>query len=143
MRFFLPQRTQRAQRAITFILSMLSVFSVANSCFAQSDNNATEPKPPRFQWSLSIVNRTGYRIDEPRVLQMSRFFVNGKGIYKFSDNWRLTMEGRVHYDPVERLGHPKRPSFDLRQLLIDGKIGRVSLSLGLQQTVWGQADGLR
>src|SRR5262249_24581864 len=30
-----------------------------------------------------------------------------------------------------------------RQFLIDGKYKSVSFSLGLQQTVWGQADGLR
>lgn len=110
-------------------------------------DNASQPPaditPPRWQWSFSIRNRTGFRLDEPRVLQMSRTFLDGKGIYKISDHWRLTLEGRLHYDPVNRLGYPKKPWLDLRQVLLDGKIKNVSVSLGLQQVVWGQADGLR
>jgi|GEM_PF-1417096 len=108
---------------------------------ALQDQEAKQPS--RWQWSFSIRNRTGFKLNEPRVLQMSRTFLDGKGIYKFSDHWRLTLEGRLHYDPVERLGYPKKPWFDARQFLIDGKIKNVSVSLGLQQTVWGQADGLR
>ena len=103
-----------------------------------------EAKPPaRWQWSFSIRSRTGLRLNEPRVLQMSRTFVETKGIYKFNADWRLTLEGRAHYDPVGRLGYPKKLWLDPRQFLIDGKIKQVSVSLGLQQVVWGQADGLR
>jgi hypothetical protein len=102
-----------------------------------------EQKPSRWQWSFSVRNRTGFRLDEPRVFQMSRTVVDVKGIYKINDDWRLTAEGRAHYDPVGRLGYPRRPWFDPRQFLLDGKIKNVSLSLGLQQVVWGQADGLR
>ncbi|MBI3952246.1 MAG: hypothetical protein HY314_17490 [Acidobacteria bacterium] len=109
---------------------------------AQS-TTAPEEKPSRWQWSFTIGNRTGFRLNEPRVFQMSRTFVDVKGIYKMNDEWRLTAEGRAHYDPVERLGYPNRPWFDPRQFLLDGKIKSVSLSLGLQQVVWGQADGLR
>jgi len=102
-----------------------------------------QPKQSRWQWSFSVRNRTGFRLNEPRVFQMSRTFVDVKGIYKFNDEWRLTAEGRAHYDPVGRLGYPSKPWFDPRQFLLDGKIKSVSLSLGLQQVVWGQADGLR
>lgn len=115
----------------------------------QNNNNQSESidnkpiKTTKIQWSYTLLNRTGYRIDEPRVLQMSRMSANGKAIYKFSDRWRLTAEGRIHYDPVERLGYPRRISFDLRQMLIDGRIKNVSLTVGLQQIVWGQADGIR
>ncbi len=110
---------------------------------ASPSSESTQKSQSRWQLSFSIRNRTGYRLDEPRVLQMSRTFVDGKGIYKFSDNWRLTLEARAHYDPVERLGYPKKPWLDPRQILLDGKIKRVNLRLGLQQVVWGQADGLR
>jgi len=74
---------------------------------------------------------------------MSRTIFDAKGIYKINDNWRMTLEGRAHYDPVERLGYPKNVWLDPRQVLLDGRVGKVDLKLGLQQVVWGQADGLR
>lgn len=74
---------------------------------------------------------------------MSRTTFDAKGIYKINDNWRMTLEGRAHYDPVERLGYPKNVWLDPRQALLDGRVGKVDLKLGLQQVVWGQADGLR
>ncbi len=74
---------------------------------------------------------------------MSRTNFDAKGIYKINDDWRMTLEGRAHYDPVERLGYPKNVWLDPRQVLFDGRIKKVDLKLGLQQVVWGQADGLR
>jgi hypothetical protein len=41
------------------------------------------------------------------------------------------------------LGYSRTPWFDPRQVLLDGKIKKLDLKLGLQQVVWGQADGLR
>jgi len=110
---------------------------------AQEPVSPPEPKPSRWQWSFSIRNRTGFRTDSPRVLQMSRTFFDGKGVFKISDDWRLTLEARAHIDPVERLGYPKSVWVDPRQVLLDGKVKKVDLKLGLQQVVWGQADGLR
>jgi len=100
-------------------------------------------KPSNWNWSFSIRNRTGFRTNEPHQLQMSRTIFDAKGIYKINDNWRMTLEGRAHYDPVERLGYPKNVWLDPRQVLFDGKVKKVDLKLGLQQVVWGQADGLR
>ena len=74
---------------------------------------------------------------------MSRTILEVKGVGKLSDNWRLTLEGRAHIDPVERLGYPKNIWLDPRQVLLDGKVKKVDVKLGLQQIVWGQADGLR
>lgn len=104
---------------------------------------AEEPKSSRWQWSFTLRNRTGLRLEAPRVLQMSRNMGEAKGIYKIDDKWRLTLEARAHYDPVERLGYPQSVWIDPRQVLLDGSAGRVNLKLGLQQVVWGQADGLR
>jgi hypothetical protein len=111
-----------------------------------SDSSAPDSaaaRPARWQWTFTFRNRTGLRLDEPRVLQMSRTTFEAKGVYKISDEWRLTMEGRAHVDPVRRLGYPKNVWLDPRQFLVDGKIKKVGVSLGLQQVVWGQADGLR
>ncbi len=134
------------------LLSTLCLLAVP--CFSQQSEQTSssptqeppsqpEAKPSNWQWSFSIRNRTGFRTDEPRVFQMSRSFIDAKGIYKISDDWRLTLEGRAHYDPVERLGFPKSVWIDPRQVLLDGKVKKVNLKLGLQQVVWGQADGLR
>ncbi|HWQ32395.1 MAG TPA: DUF1302 family protein [Blastocatellia bacterium] len=110
--------------------------------FAQTTDPGTA-NASRWQWSFTLRNRTGFRLDEPRVLQMSRTMLDAKGICKLSDNWKLTLEARAHIDPVERLGYPHKVWIDPRQALLDGKAGRVDLKLGLQQIVWGQADGLR
>ncbi|MCI0387773.1 MAG: hypothetical protein MOB07_03235 [Acidobacteria bacterium] len=121
-------------------------------CLAQTQTENQDQPPPQdanstqsssWQWSFSIRNRTGFRSDEPPVFQMSRTIFDTKGIYKINDNWRMTLEGRAHYDPVERLGYPKNVWLDPRQALLDGKVKKVDLKLGLQQVVWGQADGLR
>lgn len=100
-------------------------------------------KPSNWLWSLTIRNRTALRTDNPRQVQMSRTYVDAKGIYRIDDTWSLTLEGRAHYDPVGRLGYPKRLWLDPRQALLDGRVGKIDLKLGLQQVVWGQADGLR
>lgn len=125
-------------------------FSFQSLAQTQTENQDSPPaqdtkpsQPSRWQWSFSIRNRTGFRTDEPRVFQMSRTIFDAKGIYKINDNWRMTLEGRAHYDPVERLGYPKNVWVDPRQVLFDGKVKKVDLKLGLQQVVWGQADGLR
>jgi len=132
---------------IGLLLCLINVHHLAQTPAENQGNSSPQDmqpdKPSRWQWSFSIRNRTGLRTNEPRVLQMSRTFVDAKGIFKISDNWRLTLEGRAHYDPVERLGYPKSVWIDPRQVLLDGKIKKVDLKLGLQQVVWGQADGLR
>ncbi len=132
------------------VWSTLCFFSFQSLAQPQTENQDPPPaqdtkpdQPSRWQWSFSIRNRTGFRTDEPRVLQMSRSIFDAKGSYKINDDWRLTLEGRAHYDPVERLGYPDGVWLDPRQVLLDGKIKKVDLKLGLQQVVWGQADGLR
>ncbi|QQS47531.1 MAG: hypothetical protein IPM66_02410 [Acidobacteriota bacterium] len=128
-------------------LRIMIVILLCANTFAQASEEApptpVEPKPSHWQWSFTLRNRTGLRLEEPHVLQMSRNFAEAKGIFKIDDNWRLTLEARAHYDPVERLGYPTSVWVDPRQVLLDGSAGAVNLKLGLQQVVWGQADGLR
>jgi len=129
---------------------ILYFFSFQSLVQAQTEDQDPAPaqdakpeQPSRWQWSFSMRNRTGFRTEEPRVFQMSRTIFDAKVAYKISDDWRMTLEGRAHYDPVERLGYPKNIWLDPRQALLDGKVKKVDLKLGLQQVVWGQADGLR
>jgi len=149
-----PKRLCGGKILLKLLILISSLCLLSTSCFGQQPDAPTspsakpqssqpEPQPSRWQWSFAIRNRTGFRTGEPRVFQMSRTFFDAKGIYKISDDWRLTLEGRAHYDPVERLGYPKSVWIDPRQVLFDGKVKKVDLKLGLQQVVWGQADGLR
>ncbi len=101
------------------------------------------PKPSNWNWSLTIRNRTGFKLNAPHQWQMSRTQLDAQGVYKISEAWRLTLAARAHYDPVNRLGYPNRLWLDPRQAVVEGKAGKVDLKLGLQQVVWGQADGLR
>ncbi|HKQ80112.1 MAG TPA: DUF1302 family protein [Blastocatellia bacterium] len=132
------------------VCAIICLFGVHTFAQTQTENQNPSPQPGAqadepsdWQWSFSIRNRTGFRTDEPRVFQMSRTIFDTKGIYKINGEWRMTLEGRAHYDPVERLGYPKYVWLDPRQMLLDGKVKKVDLKLGLQQVVWGQADGLR
>jgi hypothetical protein len=127
------------------LLIFLSPASAHAQGAQQASENSSPPEysSPRVQWSFTIRNRTGYKLNDPHVLQMSRTILNGKAIVRLSDDWRMTIETRAHFDPVQRLGYPPKLWIDPRQMLIEGKAGRVNLKLGLQQIVWGQADGLR
>jgi len=135
--------------AIIIVSLRLCAFALTSSAAAQSvsqeaeDPNANTPQQSPWQWSFTLRNRTGYRLDEPRVLQMSRTLLDVKGSYKINDRWRLTLEGRAHADPVGRLGYADGVWLDPRQVIVDGKIKNVDVRLGLQQIVWGEADGLR
>lgn len=109
---------------------------------------SSSSKLSKWTWGLIIRNRTGWRTNPPHRLQMSRTYLEARGSYRIDDTWSLTIEGRAHFDPVGRLGFPQRwlPHqwwFDPRQAVVDGRVGRVDLRLGLQQVVWGEADGLR
>ncbi|NDD63881.1 MAG: hypothetical protein EBZ36_07890, partial [Acidobacteria bacterium] len=108
-----------------------------------ADQASGSGKTSKWLWTLTLRNRTGWRVMSPRTLQMSRHYLEAKGVYQIDGTWSLTLEGRAHYDPVGRLGYPQRLWFDPRQVLLDGRVGRVDLKLGLQQVVWGEADGLR
>jgi len=134
------------------IKALIVCLTILSPAFAKTQIENQDPppqpeaqagKPSNWQWSFSIRNRTGLRTDESPLFQMSRTIFDAKGVYKINDDWRMTLESRAHYDPVGRLGYPKGVWFDPRQAMLDGKIKKVDLKLGLQQVVWGQADGLR
>lgn len=74
---------------------------------------------------------------------MSRTTAELEATYRFGAGWRLTVRGRAHVDPVQRLGYPRNVWLDPREVILGTKIKAVNLRLGLQQVVWGQADGLR
>ncbi|MBI1747292.1 MAG: hypothetical protein HYR55_11965 [Acidobacteria bacterium] len=117
--------------------------SEPNATNTNSDQGAPASSTTAWHWTFKLRNRSGFRLARPRVWQMSRYMADVKGTGRLNDRWRLTLEGRAHYDPIGRLGFPKILWVDPRQVLLDGRMGPLTLSLGLQQVVWGQADGLR
>lgn len=134
-------KTKPSCRRLFVLLAPAVVWlSIVCSCAGQS---AGAQPSSRWQWSFTLRNRTALRMNRPRVLQMSRNVLEVRGVYKPQDQWGFSAEGRAHYDPVGRLGYPRKLWLDPRELLIEAEFKSASLSLGLQQTVWGQADGLR
>lgn len=107
------------------------------------DSNPKDQNVSPWRLEMTVRNRTGFRLNSPSTIQMSRTELDLKLIRKFGADWKLTMEGRAVYDGAVRLGYPRKGWYEPRQFLLDGKIKNVGVSLGLQQTVWGQADGLR
>jgi hypothetical protein len=72
----------------------------------------------------------------------------------------LTAIGRLRYDPFDRIepGSPPQPEVstlsrrgfigdevdvELREFYVEGALGRTLFTVGKQQIVWGQADGLK
>ena len=115
--------------------------TVANESADQQSASGTSSS--RWEWSFALRNRTGFRLVQPHTFQMSRSTFTARTAVKITDNWKATLEGLAHYDPVDRLGYPDNLWFDPRQAYVDGRIKGVDVRLGLQQIVWGEADGLR
>ncbi len=135
------------EKCCHFCLLIFAFCLLIYPAFAQDATPTPEPTPTaktsNWDWTLTIRNRTGFRLNAPHQWQMSRTLVDGKASYKISDDWRVTLAARAHYDPVNRLGSSPRLWIDPREAVLSGKIKKVDLKLGLQQVVWGQADGLR
>ncbi len=95
-------------------------------------------------------------------LQKWDFLLKPELTVDLNDNLRLTALGHLRFDPIDKL-EPGRPrslndnrsplsrryftsdydDLELRELYLDTSIGSSLLRVGKQQTVWGQADGLR
>jgi hypothetical protein len=146
----------RASQVIGVAFLALSLFATARSQNPESpvepETVADEPgsqqsgsgtSSSRWEWGFTLRNRTGFRLIEPHTFQMSRTTFTARTDVKINDNWRVTLDGLAHYDPVGRLGYPTTVWFDPRQAYVDGRIKGVDVRLGLQQIVWGEADGLR
>ncbi len=146
----------RASQVISVAVLALSLFTTARSQNPEppvaSEKGAEEPgsqqsgssnSSSRWDWTFTLRNRTGFRLVEPHTFQMSRTTFTARTDVKINDNWRVTLDGLAHYDPVGRLGYSENVWFDPRQAYVDGRIKGVDFRLGLQQIVWGEADGLR
>lgn len=81
-------------------------------------------------------------------------------LMRFESGARLTLRGQARLDAQDKLnpGQPDQPfrarytqagipddhvELELREFFLDNYVGDAFLSLGKQQIVWGQADGLR
>lgn len=80
--------------------------------------------------------------------------------WEFAPRTALTAVGRIRVDAFDRIepGHPRSPEvsslsrrgfagdnvdYELRELFVETTVGGAYLTVGKQQVVWGQADGLK
>lgn len=112
-------------------------------------------------WSSTAIFRVDGAVGETsRELQTAETVADLDFTATFESGWSLKAAVRARADSEDNLepGRPEqreRSSFnrrwilgdsadaELRELYVDGHIGRTFLRIGKQQIVWGQADGLR
>ena len=147
------ERGRAARRALRWI-ALATAFACAAPAAAGSDVDA-ERRP--LSAEVSVEWATGLRNGEAQKLEL-----------RFEPEWRIDLPhrfqlagvGRVRgdvFDNLEpggpdqpevapytrRLGFGDRVDAELRELYVQGQIGKVWLRAGKQQVVWGQADGLK
>jgi hypothetical protein len=112
-------------------------------------------------WSSAATLRVDGAVSEAsRELQTAETVADLDFGVTFQSGWTAKIAARLRYDTEDRL-EPGRPRLDersdfnrrwllgdsadaeLRELYVDGQVGRASVRIGKQQVVWGQADGLR
>ncbi len=113
------------------------------------------------QWSsTAIVRVDGAASETSQQLQTAETVADLDITATFASGWSVKAAVRTRADSEDNLepGRPEqreRSSFnrrwilgdsadaELRELYVDGHLGRAFLRIGKQQIVWGQADGLR
>ena len=113
------------------------------------------------QWSsTAILHVDGAAGERSKELQTAETVADLDIVASFASGWSLKAAVRARADSEDTLepGRPEqreRSSFnrrwilsdsadaELRELYVDGHVGRTFLRVGKQQIVWGQADGLR
>ena len=121
---------------------------------------AAQPSPAA-DWSASAILRFDGAVGETsNELQTAQAVADLDATATFESGWSFKAVARVRADSEDNLepGRPdqrERSSFnrrwllgdcadvELRELYLDGHLGRTFLRIGKQQIVWGQADGLR
>jgi hypothetical protein len=105
----------------------------------------------RFEWALGTTDGSAQKLELQVEPELQAPLPRG---------FRVAAVGRLHADaydrlapggphqsevwtPTERLELGDRVDLELRELYVEGRVGRVWLRLGKQQVVWGQADGLK
>lgn len=131
-----------------------SALALALLCLAMP---LTAAEAPEFSGVLEGEWGQGFR--DARV-QKAELVFRPELRWNLGSGNRLKAQGRLRFDAFDRLepGHPTPTEtssltrrgfvgdlidFELRELTFETEIGRTWLTLGKQQIVWGQADGLK
>lgn len=111
------------------------------------------------QHSSLLETETAYA-HESGTWQKQEIIWRPEWLVRFDSGARLTLRGQARLDAQDELnpGQPEQPfrarynrksmphdhiELELREFFLDHYVGDVFVSLGKQQIVWGQADGLR
>lgn len=117
------------------------------------------PAAERPEFSLRVDSEWALGVRGPHS-QKLEIVAKPKLRWKLGADTQLTAIGRVRADAFDRIepGHPRSPEtsslsrrgsagdhvdFELREFFFETQWGRTWLTLGKQQIVWGQADGLK
>lgn len=109
---------------------------------------------------LSVVEVGAAYAIETGNWQKQELLWRPEWLTRFESGARLTLRGQARVDAQDKLnpGQPDQPfrarhtragipddhvELELREFFLDNYVGDTFLSLGKQQIVWGQADGLR
>jgi len=113
-----------------------------------------------FNASLVVATDISYEFNS-RELQKSELFVKPEFSYKINKNSRVVLKGQIYTDLNDNLeeGNPKdetasdfskrlfigdRTNIELREFYLYTKLfKKIRLTLGKQQIVWGETDGLK
>lgn len=137
--------------------AMLRTASLLLACAALVLSRAAASEPPAIsttiesEWALEAGSGRAQKLETSVQSQLDQGLPGG---------FRLTAIGRLHADayarlapggpsqaelwtPTRRLELGDRVDLELRELYVEGRVGRAWLRIGKQQVVWGQADGLK
>ena len=123
-----------------------------------------QEQPKKTFWekldaSLVVASETSYEFDSGK-LQKSEWIIKPEFTYKFNRRSKLVFRGQVYIEFQDNLeadipsqqtvtGYNKRlfldrhTNLELRELYYYTRLNGLNLTLGKQQIVWGETDGLK
>lgn len=147
----------RAARSALVFVACATVLAATRSAFANPPLPGVDAERRPLTAEIGVEWATGLRDGEAQKLEL-----------RVEPEWRIDLPRRFQlagiarlrgdaFDELEpggpdqpevasytrRLGFGDRVDAELRELYVQGQIGRTWLRAGKQQVVWGQADGLK
>jgi hypothetical protein len=129
------------------IFSLLLMSSIAGA------EQSPEKKQPtwldRFEYSGELRQETAYRVGSPKKFSKIKQIGELDLKYNFNEHLKTKVGGRAFYDAVydvteqypSNVENDLNEEFVLRDAYVDFSLEELSLRLGQQQIVWGEALG--
>lgn len=129
---------------------IIFLLTLVDTAYASTYQSKTE-----FQYRLSSNTHS-----KQNTLQLSESTITPELTIDFDNEWRLNLIARIRHEAInttrpntlEKRGYSKvsqpweihnNTELELREFYFERSFGNHYVSLGKQQTVWGQADGLK